>query len=217
MEEFYAKKASGDGRAYTCRSCSSLRAKEYYRTKEGLITKIYGTQRGHSRTRSHDMPDYSLIELREWALAQPIFHELFDNWVSSNYHGDLRPSFDRGDDYQGYSLDRLEIMTWEENRLKAYSDMRGGVNNKNSKAVIQMTLDGEFIAEHHSSRHAWRVTKVFHQNISACCTGKAKSAGGYAWRFSNAKTIKKEKCKMCDKNPAHILGYCPDCAKDYRI
>ena len=52
-----------------------------------------------------------------------------------------------------------------------------------SKAVLQYTLDGEFIAEYISTREAERKTKIPNQHIGQCCLGKRQTAGGYVWKY----------------------------------
>lgn len=43
---------------------------------------------------------------------------------------------------------------------------------------------GELLATFPSTNEAWRVTGIAYQNISSCCNGKRKSAGGYVWKYS---------------------------------
>ena len=45
--------------------------------------------------------------------------------------------------------------------------------------VVQLSLDGEFIAEYPSMKEAERITGV--TNISNCCRGYYQSAGGFKW------------------------------------
>lgn len=64
---------------------------------------------------------------------------------------------------------------------------------KTSKAIIQYTLDGEFVAEYPSAMEAERQTGIYHSSISSCCKNRKymkygkeyfiKSAGGYIWRY----------------------------------
>lgn len=54
-----------------------------------------------------------------------------------------------------------------------------------SKAVIQLTRDGKFIAKYISATEASKITGVSQGHISACCYGKRKSAGGFIWRFDS--------------------------------
>ena len=55
--------------------------------------------------------------------------------------------------------------------------------NSPSKAVIQLSKDGELIAEYPSTREAERQTGCCHGNICNCCKGKYKSCGGYIWKY----------------------------------
>ena len=55
--------------------------------------------------------------------------------------------------------------------------------NKNSKAVIQYTLDGQFLAEYPSVTEASKQNGIGVSNICICCKGKAKTAGGYIWKY----------------------------------
>lgn len=58
-----------------------------------------------------------------------------------------------------------------------------GTNISQRKIILQLTKDGDFIREFESIIEAYRQTGVNYQNISACCNGKRKSAGGYVWKF----------------------------------
>ena len=53
----------------------------------------------------------------------------------------------------------------------------------NSKQVIQYNLDMVEIARYESTKEAQRRCGVNSGNISKCCNGKIKTAGGYIWRY----------------------------------
>ena len=127
------------------------------------------------------MPDYTKSAFSNWLFSQPEFHRLYDLWVASGYLKMEKPSCDRKDDYAPYAFDNLQIITWQENDEKGKSDRKNGINNKHSKAVIQFDLSGNLITKHYSGRYAERVTGINSANISACCLGKVKSAGGFKW------------------------------------
>ena len=55
--------------------------------------------------------------------------------------------------------------------------------NRPSKAVIQLSKDGELIAEYSSIHEASRQTGCHHQSICECCKGNRKSTGGYIWKY----------------------------------
>jgi len=157
---------------------------KYFRTKRGLITKIYNQQRSSSRIRNQIPPEYTLDELREWMLSNSKYHILFDIWVKSDYQKMLIPSCDRKDDYKHYTLDNLRIVTWRENEQSGYDDRRNGINTKSATPVVQMTINGEFVAEYYSIKQAGRETGIHYCNISSVCTGKLKTAGGFLWKHA---------------------------------
>lgn len=61
------------------------------------------------------------------------------------------------------------------------------LNTKHSKAVLQLTLDGDLITEFPSAAEAERKTGVSYVTISLCCSGKRKSSGGFKWAFKENK------------------------------
>lgn len=61
------------------------------------------------------------------------------------------------------------------------------INRKDlSKPVLQFTKSGEFVAEYPSLGEAERQTGTAHQHIGKCCNGKAKSAGGFVWKWKSS-------------------------------
>ena len=159
------------------------RSSEYKNSKIGVVSVIYSSQKQHSKHRGHPMPSYTKKELKDWLYSQKKFHELYDVWKANGYEKDLKPSCDRLDDYKPYTLDNLQITTWRGNYKKVHRDKIDGVNNKQSKAVLQFTLDGNFIAEYHSMNEAERQTGISHGNISSVCTGLRNKAGGFVWKY----------------------------------
>ena len=56
---------------------------------------------------------------------------------------------------------------------------------KNSKPIIQFSKDGEFIRKWNCIMDVERELGIDQGNISKCCNGKLKSAGGYKWSYAN--------------------------------
>ena len=52
-----------------------------------------------------------------------------------------------------------------------------------SKAVMQFTKTGDFVASYASIHEAARQTKVNHGQICSCCSGNRNYAGGFVWRY----------------------------------
>ena len=56
---------------------------------------------------------------------------------------------------------------------------------KNPRAVIQMDLNGNFIAEYPSALAASKATNGHQSSISKVCKGERKTANGYIWKFKD--------------------------------
>ncbi len=184
ISQFNNCKRKADGLSHLCKQCSREHNTNYYRTPIGLVANIYNNQRKTSRKRGFDAPTYTLKELHQWIREQMVFAELFQDWIDSGFNRDMSPSIDRKDDYIGYTLDNIQMMTAGENIAKGHSDMKNGINNKQNKIVIQTTLDGEFIEEYHSAQEASRQTGFFQASISRCCRGERTKANGFKWNYA---------------------------------
>lgn len=92
-------------------------------------------------------------------------------------------------------IENLEWATGNENQKHAF--MSGlnkgskpwigkfGKDHHSSKTVIQMTEEGNSIAEFESAVEASKVVKLNPSNISAVCRGEQKSAGGFKWKYKS--------------------------------
>jgi len=181
LTKFSKHKSRKDGLQSLCKQCDTNR----HRTKEGLISKIYGQQKRSSKERGYEMPNYTNLELQEWLFSKDKFHYLYINWEDSGWNKDFIPSVDRPDDYKPYSLDNIQLMTWKENRDKGALDRKEGRNNKSNVSVLQYTLDGVFVKEYYSQTQASIQTNVNRGNIGSCCIGICETAGGFKWTVKN--------------------------------
>lgn len=87
------------------------------------------------------------------------------------------------------SASNLEWMNRKDNdnygtRNKRVAEAR--LNHPAFSKKVQMfdKLTGELLATFPSLAEAERITRIAFQNISSCCNGKLKSAGGYNWKYS---------------------------------
>ncbi len=185
--EFHKQKSGKGGIKPTCKKCCSIYIDTYHKTKDGLIALIYNNQLRSSKYRSYDMPDYTKEQLSIWIYSQPSFEQLFMDWTMSGNNRWLTPSPDRLNDYLPYTLDNLRLVTWKDNNSRGHSDMRNGINNKQSKSVIGVhKMTGEVI-KYYSTIEASRQTGIDQGSISKCCSGARSynSAGGYKWKFKH--------------------------------
>ena len=183
LKLFYKKKASKDGYDPACKQCNNDIVDKHFKTKNGILSRIYGAQKTNSKQRKHSPPTYTKQELKEWLFNQKLFHELFDKWVDSGYLKDLKPSIDRKDDYKGYTLLNIQLMTWDENNSKGYSDRKNGINTKQNRAIFQYDLNNKLIKEYSSIKDASIELSIDAGNICDTCKGNRNSAGGYIWKY----------------------------------
>ena len=175
LSMFAKNKVKASGLQGTCKACMSEIRRKRKNESDTIVKKIYDGQRSSSRKRGHQMPTYSLEEFIAWAFENN-FEELYNEFKRSGYQKSLRPSADRLNDEVGYSLDNIQLITWGENLSKE--------TERQSKPVIQMTMEGEFIKEWKSARFAQRQLGV--NNISCACSGRYDSAGGFKWSYKKS-------------------------------
>ena len=78
-------------------------------------------------------------------------------------------------------MENLEWCTQTENMQHSY---KAGLRKNITKEVNQYDLEGNFIKKWDSIMEVQRTLGIWNTNISACCLGKNKSAGGYIWKFA---------------------------------
>lgn len=156
---------------------------ENRKSLKGLITTMYSTMRGSSRTRKMDLPTFTKEEFSNWLLSRDNFNSIIKKWGEDNYNKNSKPSIDRIDDYKGYTLDNIQLATWIENKNKGHEDRRLGINNKRNAHVTQLDkITNEIIASYHSMMEAQRNTGILAGNIYNVISGRSITAGGFKWQ-----------------------------------
>lgn len=79
----------------------------------------------------------------------------------------------------------------KETRILISKKKKDSENPKLYKPVLQYTIDGIFVKEYKSIKEAGIKLNINNtNNISACCRGKKKSAGGFKWAYKNPPLLK---------------------------
>lgn len=80
-------------------------------------------------------------------------------------------------------IDNLEWCDHQYNNN--YGTRNERISESQYKPVLQYDLLGNFIREWPSMKKVEEEMGIKYQNISGCCSGKYKTAGGFVWRFKN--------------------------------
>ena len=130
--------------------------------------------------------DISLIENYEQAVNDQI-----NKWVCHHRRGTIysRDGLKEiGEYYKRPAIELIFMLEKEHDRFhktgKHYSEKtKKKMSKAHYKPIIQYTKDVEFIKEWTSGIEASRVLGINKGNITSCCKGKLKSAGGFVWRY----------------------------------
>jgi hypothetical protein len=86
------------------------------------------------------------------------------------------------------NADNLEWCTWKYNSnygtLPRRISERMAVNHPTSKTVNQYKIDGTFVTSYRSLNDAGRAIGVTGGMIGRVCKGKAKTAGGFIFKYA---------------------------------
>ena len=193
---------------YNCKECTTAIRKESGRTKHGVCLTMHSSQRQHSRTRGHIQPSYTPKELEIWLLSQKKFHIIYDEWVSTGYNKQMKPSCDRIEDDKPYSFDNIELKTYGENRSKYSMQKVLGIAVKNDcKPILQYGLDGVFIKEFHSIAQACRDLGVVSGAVSRVCVGRLQQHHGWVFKYKVSDSISRSIIVKTKRKPNKNVAY----------
>ncbi len=173
---FYSK-------SYKCKYC----IKSNERTVEGVISKIYTTQRTSSKKRGHPMPTYTAEELKNFILSHECFMPMYNGWIDSGFQSKMKPSIDRKKDDKPYTINNIMLVTWGQNDSKAHLHSIQGklITGKERRGVFKVLKDGTTVCLYNSIALASRDTGVDVSSIIRCCTHRVATAGKFIWRYEN--------------------------------
>ena len=165
--------------------------REYGQSYKGLVKRIFNHQLRNCLQRNHTPPSYTEEELYEWYVGDTAHLQLHEAWKQSNFDRELVPSIDRLDNDKSYSLDNIELVTWAENKRRAYKAIRANTLKNPTllqgghKPVVQYDVNKTKVGEFISITAAERATGIDHRPISDACLGKRKSTGGFLWAYAH--------------------------------
>ncbi len=185
LEEFNKNKSKPSGHCDECRECKNELDTQYRRTELGLIAKLYGTQKKSSIRREHLAPTYSKAQLIDF-MYKNNYIELYTTWVFSEYDTNLVPSIDRINRNLPYTLENIQLVTWE------FNNQKGRVESKEtySKRVQQYSRSGELLGIYPPIMEASRTTGLDKGTIGDIARGIRKNfTSPFIWKFIDEKNL----------------------------
>ena len=85
-------------------------------------------------------------------------------------------------------MSNLQWCTYQQNSQHAVDT--GLCPRPVGKAVVQLSKEGEFVAQYATMKEASEATGAPADTIKLVCVGKRKTSGGHKWRFRNEVTIR---------------------------
>ena len=193
-DNFCKMSSNKDGLDFYCRDCKVIKRREQFRSKKGVITRIWNDMWSHSKQRGTPAPELTKAELTKYLMDSNRFHKYFQYWVESGYlpRYSKAPSVDRLNDDAPYSLSNIQLTTWERNNLK--NNLRTKYIKRLSERhtdhvkVTQIDRDtDEVVKVWDSVESACRAIPTLYQgNIYKVCVGKRNTAGGFKWKYTDS-------------------------------
>jgi len=177
--EFNKNRAKRDGLNHECKDCASEKMRKYFRTKKGMVKRIFQNQKTRAKKDITKKVKYTCDELYEWITTRENFGSLYRAWVESGYDRHKVPSADRIDDYGCYEFSNLQLMTWGDNSAKAFKDIVDRVNTKQSETIMACNIKTGNITIYETLEDAKNGTGAASPaDISKCCRGELNYIGG---------------------------------------
>lgn len=152
---------------------------KYERTKKGLSVKMYHAMIWNIKSKKKICKlQFNLQEFRGWLFSQFKFNALFSEWIDRKYKKEYKPSIDRTDCNEHYSLGNISLMTWEQNRMKGLIEAYSKINRRGKPNVVGVRWTGK----------SWRARIRI--------KGREKNLGFYRHKIEAIEARKKEEEKL---------------------
>lgn len=162
---------------YKCKKCH----KSYQKSRRGNINLLIDS--AYSRQIYTNVPvHYSWEEFTAWAISDDNFMKLYQSWIALDCNTNRTPAVVRID----------SRLPWKLSNIKAVSASHARLMNirKRQKTVAKIDSDGKEIIKYANARVAAKHEGISrYQNIHRACKVPGMKAGGFCWRYVEARSI----------------------------
>jgi group I intron endonuclease len=142
------------------RVSQSIKQKEFYQTSEGK----------ENRRKASANTDYSAFQAKKISNTDYAA-------IMSKINWEARTANTNYDSFQAKRIANTDF------KAKSANTNYAAMAEKNRKSITQYEKDGRFIRIWSSGTEVEQTLGISGGNISACCRGKLKSAGGFIWKY----------------------------------
>ena len=144
------------------------------KTRRGVISDMYHHFLFRAKIHPHKKVFFSYLDFYNWCLSQESFERIYNEWVSSGFIRNIRPSCDRINSDGPYSFDNIRIVTLHDNIKKGHER---GV--RRIPVIVHKYGTNEFIGEFISLSEAVKCLKIYQGSASRVLNNTRNHCGGY--------------------------------------
>lgn len=154
------------------------------RTGKPRLCKLTKTRKGYLQVDIHGVKKYVHRIVAETFIPNPECKKEVDH--INTIRNDNRVENLRWATSKENSNNLISLKHYRENNAHNKTMLgKFGADCPNSIAIVQLTLDGQFIRKWSCGWEVQRELGIFQTNITACCRGRNKSAGGFKWMYAS--------------------------------
>lgn len=191
FSEYSVHRQMKDGYRLECKECYNFVAKS---DPIKFIHKMYASQVLSSKRRGHPAPSYTREEFVSWVFSQQNWEKLWKTYQQKQHDKNYAPSVDRVNSQLPYTINNIELVSWDVNNTRGCRDTKSGYKQTQHKPVVAYTLDRKKVAEYVSLHEAARKTGTQVTNIQRVADGvpfrksngkmsMLYQTGGYRWKW----------------------------------
>lgn len=97
---------------------AKMHNKDYVKTAEGLASQLANQTKASSKRRGFDSPSWNTAAFRNWLSTDTNYDTMYANWNKASHVTILKPTIQRIDTNEGFSLDNMKVVLSKNKRYE---------------------------------------------------------------------------------------------------